>query len=172
VNALVNGCEAIIPSEGSYSVNITRIVILKDGHYSVSDYETYDLQSLVVVAEQLEQRDSPYLRVNLRVNRYCTNTNYTVLVGFGTRPEPGGVCMVTVNSTAAILPPDKFASFQVDSTSLPSLVANETYCYTLYSFVTPESPSPEDPSPEDPSGSVVALSNTLLMILLVAVALG
>ena len=123
----------------------------------------YTVRSLELVADIMEP---DYLSVTVRVNGYC-NDSYTVTLAFGTGPKTGG-CKAGLNATSVILAPGDTNRFFTYTDSLP-LPANHTYCYLIngvpHAFIDP------GPSP-GPSGATVTLSNTLLMILLVAVALG
>ena len=120
------------------------------------------MRTLLVVGDTWE-RD--YLSVTVRVSWFCAD-NYTVVVVFGTQLKTGGGCTPRVNATTATLPPGRSKRFFTYPDSFP-LVANQIYCYLIndvpYTFTSP--------SPEDPSSAEVALSHTILMILLLAVAL-
>lgn len=120
------------------------------------------MRALLVVGDTWE-RD--YLSVTVRVSWFCAD-NYTVVVAFGTQLKTGGGCTAQVNATTAILSPGESKRFFTDSFPL---AANQIYCYLIndvpYAFTSPS------PTPEGPSSAEVALSHTILMILLLAVAL-
>ena len=121
------------------------------------------MRTLVVVNDLWEL---DYLSVGVRVNQLCAD-NYTVVVAFGTRLKTEKGCTARVNATTAILSPGESKRFFTDS--FPLAASNQTYCYLIndvpYAFTSPS------PTPQGPSSAVVSLSNTLLMILLLAVVL-
>ena len=121
------------------------------------------VRSLELVADIMEP---DYLSVTVRVNGYC-NDSYTVTLAFGTGPKTGG-CKAGLNATSVTLAPGDTNRFSTYTDSLP-LPANHTYCYLINGV--PHAFIDAGPSP-GPSGATVTLSDTLLMILLVAVALG
>ncbi|CAI8046848.1 hypothetical protein GBAR_LOCUS25909 [Geodia barretti] len=158
-----NSCRAIIPGDGLYKANFTQTTTMDRGFSSLFFSRTYDLRSLELVADIMEP---DYLSVTGRVNGYC-NDSYTVTLAFGTGPKTGG-CKAGLNATSVILAPGDTNRFFTYTDSLP-LPANHTYCYLINGV--PHAFIDAGPSP-GPSGATVTLSDTLLMILLVAVALG